>query len=561
MAAKRAHRSIRGLARVTRGRSLAALSLAAVGLSLAACGGGGQEPEVVLAEDDKIELDESELEVDPRDTAEATAKLQLVPGGTATPVNNGIFSGGRTQEGETFGFRSDGGSSSEGFSIGGGGSGLGGGTSFGSSNATSGGSEALSAAGRAVSGAGRAAAGAGSDLADSAGVGASDLVGAAASTPTGAAAAAAAAAGSGEGESFGFRSDGGDTGQSGSFGFRSDGGGATPPASSPRSGAVVPGSAIETTPGAVSVPSGGGATGPGIAAAGEGFGQRVDQPTSRLPKSFGYAGPPRPEDLPGPNPVATPAASATPPASASDVPIAAQPATPLQGGAVDTPLPPLSKTLPPTTPAPSPTPAAGRPTPRGASGLLFGCAPAGRPGAPPRLRMLRPGPTGVQSVAFVCLPAGVRPRFDGWRNRTGVTRITQTSDAGDIYEIPMSLARRAGVGLPSNVLARNPELRARPEQVTGLRGFTATDATVSRIVRRPRATFAEITPRALARVPVADLNRVARSAWADLRVRDLRKLPAARWSQIDRRVIAAVPPSRRKQLSQSARRAIAARGL
>ena len=149
------------------------------------------------------------------------------------------------------------------------------------------------------------------------------------------------------------------------------------------------------------------------AAAGSRFGYRVGQPRVQAPRSFGYAGPPRPEDrVPSGGAPGTPAPVAAPP-----VPVAGTVPVVVSGVPLDTPLPPASRTISPpaTTLAPSapvaaPRPAtAASPAPVGPRPRLWGCAPAAPPGASPRLRALRAPETGLQSVTFVCLPAGRPP--------------------------------------------------------------------------------------------------------------------------------------------------------
>ena len=532
-----------------RTRSALAAVLGAGALALAGC---GEALEVQPVEEDEPEavLADVPPETDPAALAEASAVLQRVPGGTATPVNGGtLFSGGR---GETFGFSSGGPATGSGGGAGGGsGSGSGGGgaapgssagggrgTAFGSSNADTTAREGLAGAGAALGDAAGAAAAAGSGLVGSG------------REAAGRAAAAAATAGRGAGEPFGFAS-GGASSRGEAFGFRTDGG-PPPPRSAPAAGV-----AVDRTPGALPAIPGG-----GLATPGESFGYRVDPPSTVQPRGFGYAGPPRPEDRSPGRPAATEAAPAGFPAAAAvdtPHPRVAPPTPPVGAAPVDTPLPRAAPTAPPGGVVPARAPV--DPAPVAARPRLWGCAPAGRPGAPPRLRMLRPSTTGVPSVAYVCLPAGVRPRFDGWRNGRGVTRITQTADAGDVYEVPAGRVLRAGLGLPADVLAANPELRMVPEPVTAFVGFAGVDALTSRILRRPRATFAEVGPAALRRVRPADLDRVSRAAWADVPVRDLRKLPAVRWTQLSPATVTAVPPARRARLSPAARRAISGRGL
>lgn len=485
-----------------------------LGIAVLALAGCGDALEVQpVSEDEPEVVADPPAEVDPAELAQAHAVLEKVPNGVATPLDGGILFGGSADggRGESFGFASGPpATSSSGFGFGN--SSGGGGGSFGSSNADTTAGEGLSAAGDAVGEAAAAAASAGSGLVDSG----RDAIG-------GAAAAARSAGGSGG--SFGFRSDGG--GEAGSSGARADGGAPAPVPARP---------------------------GPSLGGDGRSFGYRVDRPQVTSPRGFGYAGPPRAPDRPADGTTAAPAADRPAAPGEGAVPVI------VSGIPLDVALPGASATAP----RPRPDAAAAssaEPAAAAARARLWGCAPARRPDALPRLRVLSAARSGLTSVAFLCLPAGVRQEFNGWRSRPGVVRVTQTADAGDVYEVPMALARRAGAGLPTNVLAAHPELGAVPEAVTAFAGFTGQQATTSRLLRRPVATMAEVSPAALARVHPADLDRLGPAAWARFPAGDLRKLPAVRWSQLSAGTVSAVPPARRAQLSPEARRALAIRGL
>lgn len=362
-----------------RGAAVVAVGLGV--LALAACGGGALEVQPVEEDERDAVLADLPPETDPAALADAHAVLQKVPNAAATPLDGGILFGGTGgSSDESFGFPS-GPSASSGGGIGFGSSvGRGGGSTFGSSNADATAGDGLSGAGEALGDAAAAAAAAGSRLVDS-------------------------GPDTADGGSFGFRSDGG--GSDGSFGVRSDGpGGAPAPPSGPGLASAVDGTpgAVVATPG-VTLPGGGGNS----------FGYRVDQPRVQAPRSFGYAGPPRPEDrVPTGD---TPGAPA--PVAAPTVPVAGAVPVVVSGVPLDTLLPPASRTISPpaaasapSAPVAAPRPAtAASPAPVAARPRPWGCAPASRPGAPPRLRALRAPETSLQSVTFVCLPAGVLQRL------------------------------------------------------------------------------------------------------------------------------------------------------
>ncbi len=304
MSGLRAHISFPALQPLVRRSAVAALGAGVI--VLAGCGGGPLEVEPVREDEPDAVIADLPDQADPAELAEASAVLQKVPGGGATPVGGGILFGGRGGgDGESFGFASGPPASSGGLGFGSS-DGGGRGETFGSSNADATAGDAAGAAAAAGSG----LIGSGRDTAER----------------------AAGAALGGQGESFGFRSDGG--GDGGSFGFRGDG--STPPTSAT---GPAPGSATDTTPGAVVAAPG--ATLPG--GGGNSFGFRVDQRRTTPPRSFGYAGPPRPEDQ-TPEPTAG-VPGVPPPTNTGSAP----PGTVrviVSGIPVDTPLPPASRTPP-----------------------------------------------------------------------------------------------------------------------------------------------------------------------------------------------------------------------